>query len=290
MLGSDFRCAYHTDGYGFRNPRPWPEQAEILAFGDSVTFGYGVEDQQAWPAILARQLLQCHVLNLGLIGADSQQNLQTYETIGIKMHPRVVLVGLGLGGSTEVPRGKSNFSVRHPLDNLKVILSQHSYLYRSALAAYKNWHASPSPTLSFANGTQVRLSPERLVKAVAGFPEPQKSRLLQALEQIQSIARQNAVDVIVVFQPNKEEVYLPLLDSGHHPSPTAALGEALEKVGISFLDSTPAFRQRAMAGERLFFEKESYPNASGHALIAQVVLLHLMRDHHRFDLKSGPKE
>ena len=40
-----------------------------------VTFGQGVNDEQAWPAILARAFPTSRIINLGLIGAGPQQYL-----------------------------------------------------------------------------------------------------------------------------------------------------------------------------------------------------------------------
>jgi hypothetical protein len=54
FIGTEFRAPYHTDGHGFRNTQPWPDAAEIVVVGDAVAFGYGVEDEQGWPALLAR--------------------------------------------------------------------------------------------------------------------------------------------------------------------------------------------------------------------------------------------
>ena len=49
LAGRDFKALHHTDGLGFRNTWPWPDRAEIVVIGDSVTFGYGVVDDEAWP-------------------------------------------------------------------------------------------------------------------------------------------------------------------------------------------------------------------------------------------------
>ena len=73
--------------------------------------------------------------------------------------------------------------------------------------------------------------------------------------------------VLVVLQPGKEEVYLPLTDPSV-PDPERPLREALDRLRIEYLDLTPGFRQRAAAGARLFFEVDGHPNAAGYALIA----------------------
>ena len=75
IAGRDFGAVHHTDGHGFRNASPWPDRADVVVLGDSVTFGYGVEDDQAWPALLARDLQPGQAINLALIGAGPQQYL-----------------------------------------------------------------------------------------------------------------------------------------------------------------------------------------------------------------------
>ena len=67
FTGSDVQAVYHTDGHGFRNPSPWPPEVDLVVLGDAVAFGYGVEDAQVWPALLAQWLAPQRVLNLGLI-------------------------------------------------------------------------------------------------------------------------------------------------------------------------------------------------------------------------------
>jgi hypothetical protein len=51
-----FAFTYTTDEHGFRNPSPWPERAEIVVLGDSMAFGYGVEDKETWTTLLGNEL------------------------------------------------------------------------------------------------------------------------------------------------------------------------------------------------------------------------------------------
>jgi hypothetical protein len=100
--------------------------------------------------------------------------------------------------------------------------------------------------------------------------------VLQALERIWSHAKAHGTQALFVFQPSKETVYSPLLGETLF-DPTGPLIAALEREGIPCLDLTPVFRQRAAAGEALFFDTDTHPNASasGQALIAQAVLSYL---------------
>src|ERR687892_2129263 len=80
--GGDFAFTYTTDEHGFRNPSPWPDRADIVVLGDSMAFGYGVDDEEAWTTLLADQLPAARIINLGLIGGAPQQYFRIYETFG----------------------------------------------------------------------------------------------------------------------------------------------------------------------------------------------------------------
>jgi hypothetical protein len=64
-----------------------------VVLGYSLAFGYGVEDDQAWPEVVNRAWPKVRVVHLGIMGAGPQQYLQVYETFGRKLQPRVLLVG-----------------------------------------------------------------------------------------------------------------------------------------------------------------------------------------------------
>jgi hypothetical protein len=89
--GGEFSFTYTTDEYGFRNPSPWPERAEIVVLGDSMVFSYGVGNDETWPALLGEQLPRSRIINLGLIGAAPQQYFRIYEALGESLQPDLVL-------------------------------------------------------------------------------------------------------------------------------------------------------------------------------------------------------
>ena len=291
FTGRDFHATYHTDGYGFRNPWPWPEAAEIVVLGDAVVFGYGVEDAQAWPALLAQWLAPQRVLNLALMDAGPQQYLRAYETFGRTLHPRVILVGLSLindfedaelferwlqAGSKEPyslwkPFGRAQTSRQRPFDPVHTFLSRHSYLYHM-------WWPNAAPVTHFRclDGVWLRLLPGQL-EAARGQARPNQPAfrlVLQALERLHTLVQEQGTDVICVFQPSKEETYLPLRGDAESDL-QQTLQDALAQRGIASLDLTPVFRHHAALGSRLFFAVDSYPNAQGHTLIARNVLRHL---------------
>lgn len=318
VSGTDFTATHHVDGFGFRNAWPWPEKADIVVLGDSVTFGQAVADERAWPAILAHALPKSHVINLGLVGAGGQQYLRVYETFGTNLRPKVLLVGFfarndfwddgmfdrwleaGVGGNYMVWRNfgrprRISFTLERPIGSLMdalrwnhALFSRSSYLYTLLLHArgvVQKWRPAEAKVFKFPDGARMELFPGDFAKNTVGAERHRREfqLALQALQRIQSIATANGTHVLVIFQPSKEEVYLPLLGD---PSsdPAGPLQEELKKLGIACLDLMPAFRERAEAGEKLFFEADGHPNVRGYALIAERVFSHLKDNAKKYGL------
>jgi len=81
------------DENGFRNPRAL-KQAEIIALGDSHTYGYNVESEDSWPQILGRKT-NMTVYNFGVGGYGVLQYYHLFNE-AIKMNPKHIIVGLFL--------------------------------------------------------------------------------------------------------------------------------------------------------------------------------------------------
>jgi lysophospholipase L1-like esterase len=303
ISGKDFQAIHAVDAKGFRNIDPWPDRADIVAVGDSLTFGYGVTREQAWPTMLARAQAGVRLVNLALVGAGPQQYLRVYESFGLDLRPKLLVVGVfvrndfwdaetfdlwlksGYGGNFMRWRDQGRPDA-HPLNwsdpeqILRAVFSRHVYPLLRASRVYNLARAlqtQGTPTFfHFAGGSRVRLMPKDLWDAASLADKNSKAfRLaLDAFQAIQSSAEKQGTHVLMVLQPSKEEVYLPLVQSGV-PDPTATLREEFERRGIEYLDLVAAFRQRAAAGEQLFFENDGHPNPSGYALTAELVLAHL---------------
>jgi acyl-CoA thioesterase-1 len=66
----------------------------IIAFGDSITEGFGVGREQAWPGVLSG-LIGRPVLNAGVSGDTTQSALARLEKDVLDREPGIVIVGLG---------------------------------------------------------------------------------------------------------------------------------------------------------------------------------------------------
>jgi hypothetical protein len=98
------------DKWGFRNPAV-PERVDILALGDSHTFGNTAKMDEAWPSVVQRQT-GLTVYNMGLGGYGPNQYYQLLTTRGLSLHPKRVVLGLYMGDDFE-----NAFSTTYGLDH-----------------------------------------------------------------------------------------------------------------------------------------------------------------------------
>ena len=205
--------------------------------------------------------------------------------------------GSGAGGNYMVwrdfgrPTKETASEVRWNIESLQrhTRLRLHeSYAYHWLRHLRRNVRArlfSETKTFQYSDGSRLELLPVDFAEKTAGAQsERREFRLaLDALRRLHSIAASNGTKTLVLLQPGKEEVYLPLLGEAV-PDPALALRRELENSGIDYLDLTPNFRERARAGEKLFHEVDGHPNARGYALIAEGVRSYLKANATKYGL------
>ncbi len=89
----------HTNSAGFRGTREYAIKKpagviRIAALGDSFVFGFGVQDQETFPAVLEADGGNREVLNLGVPGYGIDQIYLSYREIAKQYHPDIVLIGV----------------------------------------------------------------------------------------------------------------------------------------------------------------------------------------------------
>ena len=122
------------DAWGFRNPSV-PDHADIVAIGDSHTYGNTATMQDAWPAVVAR-ITGASVYNMALGGYGPNQYYHLFETKALSLKPRTIILGLYMGDDFE-----NAFLITYGLDYWKSL---------RALSADKVnfdiWEAPPAVT------------------------------------------------------------------------------------------------------------------------------------------------
>jgi hypothetical protein len=82
------------DALGFRN-RAVPETADIIAIGDSQTYGNAATMDDSWPYALGR-LMGRRVYNMALGGYGPNQYFELLKTKALPLKPRMVICGLSM--------------------------------------------------------------------------------------------------------------------------------------------------------------------------------------------------
>ena len=70
------------------------EASTLVCLGDSITAGYGLDEMQAYPALLLRELPGWSIVNAGVSGDTTAGGLKRLNWI-LKSKPEAVLVALG---------------------------------------------------------------------------------------------------------------------------------------------------------------------------------------------------
>lgn len=253
------------DRWGFRNPTV-PRTADIVAIGDSHTYGNTARMSESWPYVLAR-LTGEHVYNMGMGGYGPNQYLYLLQTRALILKPRLVICGLWLGDDFEnaftitygldhwaylrkLPVDKVNFDIwntsppRASLQKkIRIWLSRHSVIYQ--LAVHASLAGRLQGQLQIKNAAALNSSATSLVvpeKHIleAFLPVGMLSRLdqenpnvregmritFEVLKEMNEICHQNNAQFLVVVIPTKEMVFSDYLE---HNS-KVPLDDVLDKV------------------------------------------------------------
>lgn len=93
---------FTINAQGFRDTRDFtyekPEgTVRVLVIGDSFTIGYEVEQEETYSAVLERYLnkrgISAEVINAGMSGSGTAEELVLLENEGIKYNPDIVVIG-----------------------------------------------------------------------------------------------------------------------------------------------------------------------------------------------------
>ena len=255
------------DEWGFRNVRV-PGTVDIVALGDSHTYGNTATMDDAWPSVLARKTGR-GVYNLGLGGYGPNQYYHLLINKGLKLHPKLVICGLYMGDDFE-----NAFSITHGFDywsflrkdrwqpvnadnwepgppvrgaDLRNWFSRHSMLYRMVVhgplfAMLKEYlrfkevsaKADPYTTAVIVEDEHIReaFRPLGLVETLnqsSGQIREGMRITFHLLRQMDQACRDAGCRFLVVIIPTKETVFADYIVK----VPTVHLHEALKTVVVN---------------------------------------------------------
>lgn len=282
---------------GFRGAEPATGHYggyRILILGDSIAFGNELEVEATFSHKLQQQLLKsmdCEVLNFGIGGYDSLQEVALLEYRGLEYKSDLVVVAYCLNDA-----GIASANLEF-LETLQSLTTSHLYLSRLVQfvserlerAKQKTWTMYRNTPLVFRREHEQQIADigdddNELLALMAGvvpvypsnwYGDPDRiGRLRFAFQWLQELSSENGFSVLVMI--------IPWLDSGsegyRHTTAHRIVELEAQRVGFDTIDLTGQFMQAGVENLRIKSRDPLHPNEAGHSIIAQE-LLKYVRSH-----------
>jgi len=226
----------------------------VLCLGDSVTFGYGLRRDQAYPAVLQSRLDArgpgVEVLNVSLMAWSTRQERIAYERIARRYRPDLVLLGVCLNDPQEL----ANNLARPPA----VLARLHER------SAFVRWIVD-------ARGREIRNVQELFTAPEAPKVRASLEQFFGELGQLKAVVQADGAQLSVLVFPYAEQV-------GPHP-PSPVVQEKIRafcaREALPFLDVLPGLRPLGPAafipGDHLHLRAEACARVADQVVEAALV-------------------
>ncbi len=321
-----FNANFTTNSRGLRGSReytvPRPRGIRrVVIVGDSFAWGFGVEDDEIFTAVLEQKLPNTEVINLGVTGYQLPSELRYLKDTGMSYKPDVVLIALCQNDLCASPHGPfvrvkkeqstdsraaASLSDVEFFKSLKAFLYQSSYAYAACVDGI-----NANKTLARAAvrlGLKEKLAgfealDINLHAAMLDYPPQVQASVEQAkmdLLQFDVLARTHGARLLIALIPSLQAVDRRALVRSiayteydvtdfDVDKPYRTLERFAAEQHITVCNPVDRFRQLHRAGERLFLRKDMHLSASGHRAFANVLdpILRTMLDADQVSLKQG---
>jgi len=260
-----------TNSQGSRNnedfpPHPPRGKVRIVCSGDSMTFGYGVDNDHTWCQGLADQDERLETVNMGQILYALDHMYLRYMRDGVKLDPDIHILALG---DVEFQRltQKDFYGMAKPtlqLQDGKLIAASLPRPSRRAAA-----YLVPLTHL-LRNRLQLLGALTRLRRRSYN-PEQNKALAVSIFESLQEAMRKNGGSFVVVFLPRIIHRANPLRDREME-----FLSAELKKKGILTVDLVRDFRAWPTDYQDRIFLEDSHYSEEGNRAVAALIYNRLL--------------
>lgn len=254
-----------TNSFGMRDDEFPFEKGEneirILVIGDSFTFGLGVDQEAIYPQQLERILNRGEsehrytVINAGVGGYNTEQEMKWLKERGLTFEPDVVIVGFVL--NDVIYRGISNIE----LQPWPIQLLCRTAIYNVLSFTIKSIRLEGDP-MKRSIATTKKLTED------TGEINDLWQECFGYIGAMKEIADREGFPLIFVLFPWPNQMEPQPADE----IPQNRLIRYLEQSGIDYIDLLPAY-QREKAD--LFTARDNHPSARGHEIAAEEIFEYL---------------
>lgn len=270
-LKPNLKAPFSTNMLGFRG-RDYPEikpagTYRIVMLGDSITFGNSVTESQTFSSILERKLnsggnlLHYEVINLGISGYNTRQELTTLQEVGLSLSPDLVLLNICLNDSDP---GKV-LSIEG-LKNITHITQISDINLRTIVATSYALTYLKKNIMKLIRGNDVLLkianSPHYLINSRVS--EVAWGNMKMDMEKISLLLQKEDIHLGVIVYPYSSQVAL----RAEERRPQESLREFWRELGFPFLDPIKEFQG---ADKDMFINDVVHLSPYGHRIMAESI-------------------
>jgi lysophospholipase L1-like esterase len=220
----------------------------IIFLGDSLTFGWGVEQDDTFQAVLEGILSKTRpteIINFGTGNYNTEQEVNLFLEKGLKYKPDQVVLFFFINDAEETPKP-----------------SRLSFLEHSEFISFY-W----SKTRAFLNNFSHTKDYTRYYSDLYAENAKGWMRAREAFSLLNRVCRENGIKLQVIMLPE-----LHVLNDYPFKKEYGLVSRFLEEQGIDHLDLTPSFSREENPGRLWVAPDDAHPNALGHRLIAEYAL------------------
>ncbi len=293
-----FRKTYSTSAQRFRGqqlfaPQPPPGTLRIAVLGDSFTFGWGANDDETYPAnlarILAKEVGPVEVLNAGALGDGTGDEALWYDAWVSRFNPKLVILTV-VPNDTDDDLARTLFAVEPSGEGHPLPAQQLHHYQQSQRRFARLMHSLPgyeflgehSELLSlFRRVVSLKIRTRRINQWQNGqgaraFETVGLPLLAAEVTWLNHRVQQSNARLVVTFVPFRETIYGdPRANKSANDKAAemiATLARACASAGIPFLNMTPEMRTVAAADKLPLYymtNLDAHPTPEGYRAIAK---------------------
>lgn len=308
---------FHTNSRGWRD-REYPLEANsyttrIVVLGDAFSWGYHVKDQEVYPKVLEALMDQTDVINLGVPGFATDQELQYFKRTALPYQPDTVILAFYLDNIYEADGKLVHQTLASPAEEPTKTAQPHNALATGPMLQLKRYLKDHSALYRWGheqltrNNTIVKLLSRTGLREPLGGIESLDVSLLPALKdtpdsiaplirlteskllELNRLLTERGIRFIIVLIPSEASIEQRAFDRAIAPTqfdrddfdldqPYRLLEEFAKRNTIELINPTDTFRAIHRADDSLYLVHDKHFSPKGHQVFAQEIYRYLAED------------